>query len=147
MTYQVDFKCPCPVLECVKAKKTDIIYWVDSNIVNGSECHGHYKLTMSASSRAATSPTARFSATHRSGLYATALCWRRIRLPLSSASRMTRRKSLRATSAVSPSNATTTSRKATFSRHSLWKNTEINHHQREVIDTCQDTESTASART
>ena len=45
MVDQVDFKCPCPVLECVKAKRTDIIYWVDGNIVNGSECHGHYKLT------------------------------------------------------------------------------------------------------
>lgn len=45
MTFQVDFKCPCPVQECVKAKRTDIIYWVDGNIVNGEECHGHYKLT------------------------------------------------------------------------------------------------------
>lgn len=44
MTYQVDFKCPCPVIECVKANRNDIIYWVDGNLVNGTECYGHYKL-------------------------------------------------------------------------------------------------------
>lgn len=34
----------CPVLECVKANRTDIIYWIDGNIVNGTEFYGHYKL-------------------------------------------------------------------------------------------------------
>ena len=45
MVDEIDFKCSCPVLECVKAKRTNIIYWVDGNLVNGTECHGHYKLT------------------------------------------------------------------------------------------------------
>lgn len=45
MVDEIDFKCSCPVLECVKAKRTDVIHWVDGNIVNGTECHGHYKLT------------------------------------------------------------------------------------------------------
>lgn len=45
MVDEIDFKCPCPVLQCVKEKRTETIYWVDGNIVNGTECHGHYKLT------------------------------------------------------------------------------------------------------
>ena len=45
MAYEVDFKCPCPVIECVKAKRTDIIYWECGNVIDGVECHGHYKLT------------------------------------------------------------------------------------------------------
>lgn len=45
MIDEIDFKCPCPVLQWVKEKRTEIIYWVDGNILNGTECHGHYKLT------------------------------------------------------------------------------------------------------
>ena len=39
MTSEIDFKSPCPVYECYKAGRKDVIYWIDSN------CKHHYKLT------------------------------------------------------------------------------------------------------
>lgn len=39
MTYEIDFKSPCPVYKCYKAKRFDEIYWIDSNYKH------HYKLT------------------------------------------------------------------------------------------------------
>jgi hypothetical protein len=39
MSDEIDFKSPCPVYECFKIGRKDIIYWTDPN------CKHHYKLT------------------------------------------------------------------------------------------------------
>ena len=39
MSEEIDFKSPCPVYECFKRGRRDIIYWTDPN------CKHHYKLT------------------------------------------------------------------------------------------------------
>jgi hypothetical protein len=40
MSYEIDFKSPCPVYKCfIAGRKKEEIYWIDSN------CRHHYKLT------------------------------------------------------------------------------------------------------
>ena len=45
MTNEIKFKSPCPVYECWKEKRTDIINWVCSNKIKGIECKEIFKLT------------------------------------------------------------------------------------------------------
>ena len=44
MVDEIVFTNSCPVFECVKVKRTEIIYQVDRNIFNLKESPGHYKL-------------------------------------------------------------------------------------------------------
>lgn len=39
MSFEIDFKSPCPVYKCFMANRNDPIYWIDS------DCKHHYKLT------------------------------------------------------------------------------------------------------
>ena len=45
MTNEIIFKSPCPVFECVKEKRTNIIDWICTNKIKGTECKENFKLT------------------------------------------------------------------------------------------------------